>query len=208
MSKELPYFKFNVSEWILGRISDLPDKVQGAFIIAICHYWHKKCDYFVNDFKSKIGKKRFELLQKHNLFEIKNDKIIIPFLNEQFSELSEIHPKRVKSGQAGGIASAKARSKAKSKHLDKEEEIDKELDKKKNIPELQVFLDYCKTIQEIDYPSLEFSIKSKYESWRDNGWKDGNDTPIKNWKGKIKNVIPHLKPMSAPVKTQSQQYSI
>lgn len=204
MSKELPYFKFNVSEWILGRISDLPDKVQGAFIIAICHYWHKKCDYFANDFKSKIGKKRFDLLQINNLFEIKNDKIIIPFLNEQFSELSEIHPKRVKSGQAGGIASAKARSKAKSKHLDKE--VDK--DKIKIIPTLVEFLDYCKTIPEISYPQLEFSLKSKYESWVENGWKDGNDNRIKNWKGKIKNVIPHLKPILKPIQQQPQQYSL
>lgn len=120
MSKELPYFKFNVSEWILGRISDQSDKVQGAFIIAICHYWHKNCDYSVTDFTRKIGKNRFKLLKDLKFIEIENDKVLISFLDEQFNELSDIHSKRVKSGQAGGIASAEAKRKPKPKHLDKD----------------------------------------------------------------------------------------
>ena len=37
------------------------------------------------------------------------------------------------------------------------------------------------------------ALKLKYESWVENGWKDGNDKPIKNWKTKILNSLPYLK---------------
>lgn len=36
-------------------------------------------------------------------------------------------------------------------------------------------------------------LKLKYESWKVNDWKDGFDKPIKNWKSKLLNTIPHLK---------------
>lgn len=39
----------------------------------------------------------------------------------------------------------------------------------------------------------ELSVKLKYESWVENGWKDGNNKAIKNWKSKLLNTIPYLK---------------
>ena len=65
---------------------------------------------------------------------------------------------------------------------------------KSAIPNLQEFLDYCKTIKEINFKQYEFSLKTKYETWVDDKWKDGNGNKIKNWKTKIKSVIPYLKP--------------
>lgn len=64
------------------------------------------------------------------------------------------------------------------------------------IPDLFEFLEYVKTIPEYQsqFESLKFSIQSKYESWIDNGWKDGNGSKILKWKSKIKNVLPYLKP--------------
>jgi hypothetical protein len=136
MAKELPFFKFNVSEWILGRISDQEDKVQGAFIVAICHYWHKKCDYFCKDFEKKIGKKRYFLLKSNQFFIEKNDKVCIPFLDEQFNELSDLQGKRSESGKKGRAAQLgqtpdkrQANVQAKLGHLDKEIDKEKEIDK-------------------------------------------------------------------------------
>lgn len=63
------------------------------------------------------------------------------------------------------------------------------------IPSEFEFLDYCKTIKEIDFKEFEFALKNKYNSWVQNNWKDGNDAKIKNWKSKINNTIPYLKPM-------------
>ena len=71
---------------------------------------------------------------------------------------------------------------------------------KKAIPDLSEFLEYCKSVYEDelkkDFAPFEFAVKSKYESWVVAGWKDGNNKAIKNWKSKIKNTIPFLKPTS------------
>jgi len=67
-----------------------------------------------------------------------------------------------------------------------------------NIPPIDIFLDYCKKILEQNkfiYSEYEFSLKSKYESWVSNGWKDGHNKQIKDWKGKIRNTIPFLRPI-------------
>ena len=41
----------------------------------------------------------------------------------------------------------------------------------------------------------EFSLKAKFHSWNDEGWKTGHGKPIKNWKNTLNNTIPHLKPI-------------
>ena len=59
-----------------------------------------------------------------------------------------------------------------------------------NIPSINEFVNYCLSKKS----NLEKeSIELKYESWKENGWKDGNDKPIKNWKSKALNIIPFLK---------------
>ena len=63
------------------------------------------------------------------------------------------------------------------------------------IPTEIEFLNYCKELIPEKYQSLEFSIKAKYKQWVENNWKDGYNKPIKKWKSKIQNTIPHLKPM-------------
>jgi hypothetical protein len=72
------------------------------------------------------------------------------------------------------------------------------LNKGTSIPSLTEFLEYVSLIKEFKdkFESLKYSIQSKYESWVDNGWKDGNDKPIKNWKTKLKNTLPYLKPLN------------
>ena len=65
---------------------------------------------------------------------------------------------------------------------------------KKLIPEFLEFFEYVKTL-EIYKPTLDYSIKAKYEAWAGNNWKDGNDNDINNWKTKIQNTLPHLKPV-------------
>jgi len=62
-------------------------------------------------------------------------------------------------------------------------------------PTLEEFIAYYKSELEKEFPNLLFSIKTKYETWVDAGWKDGNGQKIKNWRLKLKNTIPHLKPV-------------
>lgn len=67
---------------------------------------------------------------------------------------------------------------------------DKKEKKEINIPELSEFLAFA--IQECSNINQD-DVKHKYKSWVLNEWKDGNDKPIKNWKTKLLNTIPHLK---------------
>jgi hypothetical protein len=68
----------------------------------------------------------------------------------------------------------------------------------KKIPSIEEFLFYTSNIKEFKdkFESLKYSIQSKYEQWVENDWKDGHDKEIKNWKTKIKNTLPHLKPLN------------
>ena len=91
---------------------------------------------------------------------------------------------RANEGQTKG----KRRATTKNKENNKKERID--------IPSLTEFGTYaCQKIRETQNKNPEPykpAIKLKYDAWVENGWKDGNDKPIKNWKVKILNTIPHL----------------
>jgi uncharacterized protein YdaU (DUF1376 family) len=65
--------------------------------------------------------------------------------------------------------------------------------KKPEIPTESEFMAYYKSELSKEFPDLDFSIKTKYETWVDAGWKDGHGNKITNWKLKMKNTITHLK---------------
>lgn len=71
-------------------------------------------------------------------------------------------------------------------------------EKKSEIPTFDEFFTFISLIDEYKdkLDSLKYSIKAKYDSWIDNGWKDGNNAPIKQWKTKIRNTLPYLKPIN------------
>lgn len=63
-------------------------------------------------------------------------------------------------------------------------------EKKINIPLLEDFLEYAVE----NKPKVDTdAVRLKYESWKVNNWRDGNDKPIKNWKSKLLNTLPHIK---------------
>lgn len=85
-----------------------------------------------------------------------------------------------------------------------DEDINKDISiiKKENkkIPSEEDFLNHCKTVLSIKYSEYEFSLRSKYQTWVDDGWRTGHNKPIKNWKNTINNTIPHLKPIKSGLK--------
>jgi hypothetical protein len=60
------------------------------------------------------------------------------------------------------------------------------------IPTLEEFMNFAKSLEIYD-ETMDFAIKSKYESWRDNGWVNGLGLPINKWQNNLKNTLPHLK---------------
>lgn len=70
------------------------------------------------------------------------------------------------------------------------------------IPTEEEFMSYYKSELSKQFPGLEFNIKAKYETWVDDGWKDGFGKKITNWKLKLKSTIPHLKAQYDPNRIQ------
>lgn len=87
-----------------------------------------------------------------------------------------------------------------TKVLEKEERKKVALKKEsQEYPDLDTFVSFARELYQnelkIDFSPFEFSVRSKYESWINAKWKDGNGKEIKNWKSKLKNTIPYLKPI-------------
>lgn len=94
---------------------------------------------------------------------------------------------------------------------EKGKEKGKEKGEEKDVPSLEIFMNYFKELSielKLNYDAYSFTVTAKYENWVENGWKDGNGTKIKNWKTKLKNTIPYLKPIwnnQQPQQNQPQQ---
>ena len=101
-----PYFKFFPGQWLSGDINFLELELQGAFILACCHYWSKDCDMTYDKLTMRIDKKYIDELIKEKLI-INDKKITIKFLDEQHEERKKAHEDRVKNGRKGGNATAK-----------------------------------------------------------------------------------------------------
>ncbi len=64
-------------------------------------------------------------------------------------------------------------------------------EKKEEIPSLEDFVAYAN--ENCGEAKLnQLAIKNKYLAWKENNWKDGNGRPVKNWKSKLLNTIPHI----------------
>ena len=63
---------------------------------------------------------------------------------------------------------------------------------KKDTPTIDEFIVYAKSL-EIYKVNLDYAIKAKYQTWIDDGWRDGYGNKIKNWKNKLRSTLPHMK---------------
>ena len=108
MAKELPYFKFFVSEWNDGDITLEDYETQGLFINLCAYYWSNECEITLTKSKKKFrncGDDSFNYLIENDIIKVENDIIIINFLDEQKDERLESSKRKSK----GGKASAEAR---------------------------------------------------------------------------------------------------
>ncbi len=62
------------------------------------------------------------------------------------------------------------------------------------IPTEKEFLAFAKSLEIYDpnSPNIDFKIRAKYETWVNNGWKNGHNRPIKMWKTSLKSSLPYL----------------
>ena len=104
---KLTWFKFSPGDWMMGKISKLPLKVQGEYIRFICTYWNKKCEMNIKDAKLEFSDASWKKLETYNLIKIKDESVFIAFLDEQMVDINSISIKRSNAGKR----SAEVRSK-------------------------------------------------------------------------------------------------
>lgn len=102
MAKDLPYFKFNVSEWNDGDITLCSLTAQGLFVNLCSLYWSQEGTLSLEKCKRRFkacNTTVWEELTTEGIIKVKGDSIKIKFLDIQFEErqrLSEINSKNIK----------------------------------------------------------------------------------------------------------------
>lgn len=169
MAKELPYFRFTVSEWLNGNVSLEGYMLKGVFIDVCSYYWFKDCSITKAELEKRFKNAKRYISQLFDLEIIKiceSDYIEISFLNEQYEILSATHKKKQKAGSIGGkkkAINAKAKLKQNRSYKDnnkdnynnKEKDKDKEkykdivfpFDSKKFMDCWDLWLDFRKEIK-------------------------------------------------------------
>lgn len=129
MSKALPFFKFNSTQWLTGNISYETFHIQGVFIKVCAEYWNRDNKLTVDEAKLRTKDAvSIDYLIEKSYFKVKKEKIIILFLDEERKEIEYKRLKLSESGRKGGLSSAKGRLKQGSsiKNKNKEEEKEEE----------------------------------------------------------------------------------
>ncbi len=109
MAKELPFFRFTVSEWLNDDISLEDYKTQGVFASVCAFYWFQDCSITQAKLKKRFSDAipEIEALLKLGILKEDSDGFIsIKFLDEQYDILSEKRKNRVEAGRKGGKARA------------------------------------------------------------------------------------------------------
>jgi len=195
MSKELPYFRFTVAEWMNGDISFEDDNIKGVFADIIALYWFKDCSVTKAKLKQRFSNKQRELdiLFENDIIKESEDSdyIKIIFLDEQYDTLSGLRKSRQEAGRKGGLrtqSKAKAKTKQSSSYKDKDNNKDKDKIKKKHSFENSPYYDYEKFKKELPEWS-DSKIKKYYDSAVNYSGANGGKylnwvLAVKNWERK------------------------
>ena len=84
----------------------------------------------------------------------------------------------------------------KRQSTDKQLTTNKNVKNEKNVENIIPTLDeFCEYGMKGLKPGYRYPIEAKYNQWVEAGWVDGHGKKIKNWKTKLANTIPFLKPI-------------
>ena len=179
MAKELPYFRFTVSEWLNDDISMEDYTTKGVFIDVCSFYWFRDCSVDVT-----LLEKRFisslttiTLLVELNIIKYSNKgQVSINFLDVQFDLLSEKRKKYVEAGKKGGLkksSNAKATLKQRSSYKDKDKDKDNDNNKEKSIVDIVARkLAFTNQLKEFRVSYTENMITDFFEYWTEHGIND------------------------------------
>jgi len=161
-------------DWV-DQFRDLTDDEAGRLIKHIMLY--------VNDENPTPPDRLTELLFKPFKAQLKRDLDKWEAKSQQASEAAK------KRWKVDGMRTHADASKTMRKNADKDKVIIDKVIIDINIPSREEFVEYCLSKKQ-DVDPVHAGLK--YDAWVENGWKDGNGKPVKNWKSKLINTIPHL----------------
>lgn len=104
MAKDLPYFKFIISEWNDGDITLCSMEAQGLFINLCSLYWSAEGKLSLSKSKrrfSDCNATAWKELISERIIKISDDDIVINFLDEQFLERNETSKKNAENASNG-----------------------------------------------------------------------------------------------------------
>jgi hypothetical protein len=195
MAKELPYFKFEPSEWLEGEIQVCSDESIVCFINLCSGYWLKLGNINYAFALHKYCKKDASVLQElidSKILSLIDDKISISFLDKQLNEFKEISEKRTSAAnkrwenkeENASAMQVHFKSNAIREDKSREKEIkEKRIVKKFSPPLLQDVILY---FTENEY-SKELAVKA-FKYYETGDWKDGKGNQVRNWKQKMQSV--------------------
>jgi hypothetical protein len=165
----------------------LPDEVAGRLIKHIFSY--------VNDEYPETDDLMLQLAFEPIKLQLKRD----------LKHWDEVREKRSESGKLGGRPKKQTEAKKANGFFEKQTKAKKAVNVNVNvndnvmntlIPAREDFIDFGLSCVEGNR-GYEFTLSAKYDSWIENKWRDGRNVEIKNWKSKLKNTIPFLKPLTS-----------
>lgn len=114
MSKELPFFKFTPTEWLVGKISFQSLEIQGAFLQCCCMFWKLNGKMKPEDIDFRIGKHNLQHLIEYDFLKLTEGYLRIDFLEEQLETFEGIRNERSKAG----VKSAESKAKQKATNVE------------------------------------------------------------------------------------------
>lgn len=177
MAKELPYFKFEPSEWLEGNIQICSDTATVCFINLCSGYWTKlgciSYAFALHKYCRKDKSVIDELIQ-NNIISISEEKIVINFLDEQLKEFKQTSEKRREAANKrwSDASAMQMHSKSNAIREEKRREDKSILDNNKSIIDRKT--SFSHTISEICFEKniLPIDEKEFFEYWSEHGEKD------------------------------------
>ena len=110
MSKQLPYYQFEVAEYLAGDVMICSLEAQGLFSVVKCLYWQKECKLNIKQILKRYDKKDLiDELKEEGCLKIDSDgNIEISFLKSQFEDLTERKTRLSEAGRKGGLKKKEA----------------------------------------------------------------------------------------------------
>lgn len=85
--EKLTWFKFTISDWMMGKIMKCPEVTQARFLRLCCLYWNKECVLSLDDAEIEIDEDHIKVLLSKKVIVLSDEKISIKFLDEQWSDV-------------------------------------------------------------------------------------------------------------------------